>query len=60
MTTGAIIFMLISWTFVIGLVSWAFYRILTHKQHFDPDGIGPAAPPEPAIFDKSAGGPKSR
>ena len=60
MTTGALIFMILSWTFVLGLVSWAFHRILTHKKHFDPDGIGPAKPPEPALFDESAAGPKRR
>ena len=47
MTTGAIIFMLVSWVFVLGLTSWAFYRLLTHKAHHDPDGIGPAVPAEP-------------
>ena len=56
MSTGALIFMLLSWAFVLGLVTWSFYRILTHKQHFDPDGIGPAAPAEPGMYDKSAGG----
>ncbi len=48
MTTGAIIFMALSWTFVLGLAGWAFYRLLTHKKHHDPDGIGPAVPPEAA------------
>ena len=60
MSTGAIIFMLISWAFVLGLVSWSFYRILTHKQHFDPDGIGPGAPPEPALFDPATGRPRRK
>jgi hypothetical protein len=55
-TTPALIFMVLSWTFVLGLLSWSYYRILTHKKHFDPDGIGPAAPPEPALFDPQSGG----
>lgn len=46
MTTGAMIFMAGSWAFVLGLTFWSFYRLLTHKQHQDPDGIGPAVPPE--------------
>jgi hypothetical protein len=48
MTTGAILFMAGSWTFVLGLTFWCFSRILRKKKHFDPDGLGPAAPPEPA------------
>lgn len=47
MSTGAIIFMAISWTFVLGLMGWSYYRILTHQGHHDPDGIGPAQPPVP-------------
>lgn len=45
MSTGALIFMLGSWAFVLGLTFWSFYRLLTLKKHHDPDGIGPAAPP---------------
>lgn len=45
MTAGALVFMLLSWTFVLGLTSWAFWRILRGQKHFDPDGIGPAQPP---------------
>jgi hypothetical protein len=52
MTTGAIIFMVLSWTFVLGLTFWSFGRILAHKKHFDPDGIGPAEPPEPPLYDE--------
>lgn len=48
MSTGAWIFMLASWTFVLGLMAWSFYRIMQSQKHFDPDGIGPAVPPEPA------------
>jgi len=39
--------MALSWSFVLGLTGWAFYRLLTHKKHHDPDGLGPAVPPEP-------------
>jgi hypothetical protein len=28
MSTGALIFMVLSWTFVLGLVTWSFARIL--------------------------------
>ena len=47
MSTGALIFMLLSWAFVLGLVSWSFARILRGQRHFDPDGIGPGSPPVP-------------
>ncbi len=42
-----VIFLTISWTFVLGLVFWTFRRLLSDqgKQHFDPDGVGPASPP---------------
>lgn len=53
MTTGALIFMLLSWFFVLGLTGWAFGRILRHPRHLDPDGTGPASPPEPGRFDAS-------
>lgn len=32
MTTGAIIFMAMSWTFVLGVTFWAFLRILRKKR----------------------------
>ena len=57
MTAGAIVFMLLSWAAVLGLVGWAFYRILTHKRHFDPDGTGPASPPEPALTSREGEAP---
>jgi hypothetical protein len=47
MTTGALVFLILSWTFVLGLTFWSFSRILSGKRHFDPDGIGPASPPVP-------------
>lgn len=55
MTTGALIFMLVAWAFVLGLMGWSFSRILRGKKHFDPDGIGPASPPEPGKYDPSSG-----
>lgn len=52
MTTAAIIFMAASWTFVLGLMIWSFAKLLSGKKHFDPDGIGPATPPEPPLTTK--------
>ena len=49
MTTSAVVFMVASWLFVLGLMSWSFRRILGHQQHHDPDGIGPAQPPVPSL-----------
>ena len=45
MSVDAIIFMALSWAFVLGLLVWSFSRILRNKAHMDPDGIGPAEPP---------------
>jgi hypothetical protein len=47
MSAGALIFMVVSWTFVLGLTFWSFGKILRNQKHFDPDGIGPAQPPVP-------------
>lgn len=47
MSAGALIFMLVSWTFVLGLMGWSYSKILRGKRHFDPDGTGPASPPVP-------------
>ena len=57
MSTGAIAFWLLSWTFVLGLTIWAFARILSKmgRQHHDPDGIGPAVPPVPGKVDRESG-----
>jgi hypothetical protein len=52
MNSGALVFMLVSWTFVLGLTAWAFGTILRGKRHFDPDGIGPASPPVPGAADR--------
>lgn len=51
MSAGALIFMVLSWTFVLGLTFWSFARILRLQKHFDPDGIGPASPPVPGRAD---------
>ena len=55
MTTGAIIFMALSWGLVLGLTIWSFARILSGKKHFDPDGIGPASPPVAGRADPTSG-----
>ena len=47
MSPGALLFMLASWTFVLGLTFWSFWRILRTPKPLDPDGIGPAVPPVP-------------
>ena len=40
-----VIFLVLSWGFVLSLVSWAYWRLLSDQgqKHFDPDGVGPAA-----------------
>ena len=52
MTTHATMFMIGSWIFVLGLTGWSFKRIMGHQKHFDPDGIGPAQPPEPPLTER--------
>ena len=52
MTIGAMIFMVASWTFVLGLTTWSFARILSKQKHHDPDGLGPASPPEPGAAER--------
>ena len=47
MTGGALVFMVLSWVFVLGLAGWSFGKILRTQRHFDPDGIGPEVPPVP-------------
>ena len=51
MSTAAIVFWLGSWAFVLGLTAFCFYRILRLRRHHDPDGIGPAHPPQPGAAD---------
>lgn len=52
MTGAAVVFMVLSWAFVLGLTTWSFTKILRHRSHHDPDGIGPGAPPEPPLKDR--------
>ena len=47
MSTGAIVFMVLSWSFVLGLMFWSFARVLKKRAHHDPDSIGPAGPALP-------------
>ena len=54
MSTGALIFMLASWAFVLGLATWSFAKILRGHRHFDPDGIGPGSPPVPGAAEDRA------
>ena len=53
MTGAAIAFMALSWGVSLGLLVWSYRRILTRKKHHDPDGIGPAQPPVPALTETS-------
>ena len=46
MTGAAIAFMALSWGFSLGLLVWSYAKILRNRRHHDPDGIGPAQPPE--------------
>ena len=52
MTTGAMLFMGGSWAFVLGLTFWSFAKMMRQKQHFDPDGDGPAVPPKKGAAEK--------
>lgn len=52
MSTGALIFMLVSWTAVLSLTGWAFTTLLRDRKHFDPDGLGPAEPDELAEIER--------
>ncbi|HUE95371.1 MAG TPA: hypothetical protein VMN39_01870 [Longimicrobiaceae bacterium] len=55
LSTGALAFMLLSMGAVIALTAWCFSRILRTKEHFDPDGTGPARPPVPGEEDVRGG-----
>ena len=55
MTPSAVVFLIASWAFVLGLMAWSFARILSGKKHFDPDGIGPAEPPVAGRADPTSG-----
>lgn len=52
-----VIFLVLSWGFVLGLVSWAYYRLLSDqgRKHFDPDGVGPATPAVPGRAESRKG-----
>lgn len=43
----ALTFMLVSMGAVTLLTVWCYARILGRKEHFDPDGVGPAHSPVP-------------
>ena len=36
MTTGALIFLVAAWTFVISLVGWSYYRLLKGDSSHEP------------------------
>jgi hypothetical protein len=55
LSTFALFFMLLSMGAVIALTSWCFWRILRTRDHFDPDGTGPAQPPVPGKVDREGG-----
>lgn len=42
MTTGAVVFLVLSWTFVLGLTVWSFSRVLRSIRKQEPDETGPA------------------
>jgi hypothetical protein len=50
----ALAFMVISMSAVTLLTVWCFWRILGGRQHFDPDGTGPAHSPVPGEVERSA------
>ena len=52
MTGAALVFMVLSWIFVLTLTVWSFKRIMGHQAHHDPDGIGPAQPPVPGMTEQ--------
>lgn len=51
------IFMLVSMGSATALTVWCFWRILRAKEHFDPDGTGPAHPPVQGRVDASGNEP---
>ena len=52
LTAFAWTFMLVSMAAVTVFTIWSFARILSGKDHFDPDGTGPASPPVPGRVDR--------
>ena len=55
LTAGSIAFMLLAMLAVTSLAIWCFARILGSKEHFDPDGTGPAAPPVEGKVEREGG-----
>lgn len=51
MNPVAWVFMLVSMGGVTLLTVWSFARILGNREHFDPDGTGPASSPVPGRYD---------
>jgi hypothetical protein len=52
---GALAFMVLSMGAVTALTVWCFYRVLTTRRHFDPDGTGPAWPPVAGEVEREEG-----
>lgn len=52
---GALAFMLICIGAVTLLTAWCYLKILGDKQHFDPDGTGPAKPPVEGKVEREGG-----
>jgi hypothetical protein len=48
----ALLFMITSMGAVTTLTVWCFWRILSTRTHFDPDGTGPAHSPVPGALDR--------
>jgi hypothetical protein len=48
----ALVFMLTSMGAVTMLTVWCFWRILSTRRHFDPDGTGPAHAPVPGQLEQ--------
>jgi hypothetical protein len=49
---GALAFMLTCMGSVLLLTAWCFTRILRGRDHFDPDGTGPARSPVPGEVER--------
>jgi len=48
----ALLFMIASMGAVTTLAAWCFWRILSTRSHFDPDGTGPAHSPVPGAVER--------
>lgn len=55
----ALVFMLMSMGAVTLLTAWCFFRILSTRRHFDPDGTGPAHAPVRGEVEERERGRKS-